>query len=333
MLHLRPISLQEAADRLSRCTAPSPFQGEPWWRARLADAPEHFAYAIRQGDDEIGLCGLGYARRLGMRRVYFNEIGDVRDGVTIEYNRALLYSDQGIEAAKVRQALPAAISAVQPVDELVFARVPENEAPDYGAQFAQGRVYRRDPSYVMTRLPEKIRRRLHKKGLPVEVVSVRTLEEAITELDALWTDHRARHKISVEALQPCRDFHVRLMQAGRLHHDYDVLRLIIDEGVVGRLYHLLTRERACYYAGGFDYAAFGERLPGLSCYAAAAAYHAERGRPCYDFLGGDYRYKREMGVPDTTLVGLSMYAPGLRARCWAAAIQTRDVLLRRAVPF
>ena len=99
----------------------------------------------------------------------------------------------------------------------------------------------------------------------------------------------------------------------------EVLRLSAGERPFAWLYNFLEDRRALYYLGGFDYEEDNRLKPGLTAHALTVMRHVSAGRDAYDFMGGDNRYKANLGQPGPQIMALAMQRGTLGLRLERAA--------------
>ena len=284
----------------------------------------------------LGLWGLGEERRHGLRvrRLALHGSGvEEEDAVGIEYNGLL--AETGLEAQVWAATLKALRAAGDPVwDELsVSGAAPETAALLAAGGLPMRRLAETRAAHVdlaalrsggargldgylaalgkSTR--EQIRRSLRLYGAQGEV----TLEAATRpeELLAFWAEmkphHQARWESRGEPGAFGRPFLVRMQERilGAAAGEVEILRASAGGAPFGWIYNFLeTRSegrRALFYMGGFAYPADQRLKPGLVAHALAAERYLTQGFAAYDFMGGDYRYKRNLGVEGPEIVALA----------------------------
>lgn len=148
----------------------------------------------------------------------------------------------------------------------------------------------------------QIRRSLKRyAGLgPVSVAGAVDLPQALDWLGRLKALHQAawtaRGAPGAFANPRFEAFHQRLLHAGHAQGEVQVLRASAGDREVGYLLQFRHADRVLAYQSGFDYALVpGNHHPGLVVHALAMQHALEQGAVCYDFLGGEARYKRDLG--------------------------------------
>lgn len=97
-------------------------------------------------------------------------------------------------------------------------------------------------------------------------------------------------------------FHRRLITQRFRHGEIQLVRLRNSAGTIGALYNFVHRGRVLQYQSGM--AAFENKhlKPGFLAHTAAIEHSAKAGHEFYDFLAGDFRYKKSLATASTTLV-------------------------------
>lgn len=135
---------------------------------------------------------------------------------------------------------------------------------------------------------------------PVSLAGAADVPEALGWLGRLKALHQAAWKArgapGAFANPRFEAFHRGLLQAGHARGEVQVLRVSAGDREVGYLLQFRHAERVLAYQSGFDYTLLpGNHHPGLVVHALAMQHALEQGAVCYDFLGGEARYKRDLG--------------------------------------
>ncbi len=346
MFTMQCLDFAQAQQLMRQNGAPTAYQALPWQQA-LQHTAGHLGrwWCIYAGNHACAVFFLGYKRRFGLwPQVYFNRSGNnLCDIVTGEYNQMWLsaYAQQHNMAAALRQALPALIKqhygglCMVKLDYILAAH-----ATDYAACGWRTQIFKQLPTWgiplsaqtdglaaASSTLKRQLRRsytQLHSSGgMAVEAATTPT--QARDWLNALFMLNNLRHNdgAALPSHETFLRFHYTLLAQGVPNIDYDVLKITHQQQTMGYVYHLLQPQQALYYMGGFNYNNFGTHKVGLLCHMLAAQHHAAAGRTWYDFLAGDYRYKRQMGSEGEPMVGMALYAPRWRVALWHCALQVR----------
>ncbi len=134
---------------------------------------------------------------------------------------------------------------------------------------------------------------------PVTLRRADSVAEAWDMLDRLAVLHQAiwtqRGRPGAFARPVFRRFHRTLLARAVPRGEADLLCIAAGSRVIGYLYNFRFRGRVLAYQSGFDYASAGaHEKPGLTCHQAAIEAALAEGMECYDFLGGEQRYKSSL---------------------------------------
>lgn len=134
---------------------------------------------------------------------------------------------------------------------------------------------------------------------PVTLRRAASVAEAWEMLDRLAVLHQAiwtqRGQPGAFARPVFRRFHRNLLARAVPRGEADLLCIAAGSRVIGYLYNFHFRGRVLAYQSGFDYASAGpHEKPGLTCHQAAIGAALAEGMDCYDFLGGEQRYKSSL---------------------------------------
>lgn len=121
-------------------------------------------------------------------------------------------------------------------------------------------------------------------------------------------------------------FHRRLIEAALPLGKVELLEISAGGQPIGYLYNFLDRGRVLYYLSGFRFEADNRLKPGLVCHSLAIERHRSGGMDVYDFMGGDQRYKLELGQPGVDIVHLAIQCPN-----WMLAAERPLRRLKQAI--
>jgi CelD/BcsL family acetyltransferase involved in cellulose biosynthesis len=124
-------------------------------------------------------------------------------------------------------------------------------------------------------------------------------------------------------------FHHRLIERRFAAGEIRLHRIRAGDRTIGCLYNFIWQGVALFYQSGLVYEADAKLKPGLLCHALAIEHDAAAGLRCYDFLGGDSRYKRTLATGARSLVWLRIQKPRIRFVVEDAARRLRNRLLAR----
>jgi CelD/BcsL family acetyltransferase involved in cellulose biosynthesis len=127
-------------------------------------------------------------------------------------------------------------------------------------------------------------------------------------------------------------FHQRLIERRFAAGEIRLHRVRAGDRTIGCLYNFVWQDTASFYQSGLAYEPDSKLKPGLMCHALAIDHDAKAGLRCYDFLGGDSRYKRALATDARTLVWLRIQKPRVRFFAEDAARGLRNRLRRGREP-
>jgi CelD/BcsL family acetyltransferase involved in cellulose biosynthesis len=191
------------------------------------------------------------------------------------------------------------VTARRPAPFLDFATLDQPDAP------------------LLDSLSANLRQQLRRSLRAWEAIGPLTLSVAATPDEAdrflegmkalhqrYWT---ARGKPGAFAEPFFERFHRALIRRPAGGQSVDLVRVGAGDRVVGYLYNLVHRGTVAAYQSGFDFGDDADRLrPGLVCHLLAIEHYRHAGMRCYDFLGGEARYKRGFANAETELLWLEV---------------------------
>lgn len=130
-------------------------------------------------------------------------------------------------------------------------------------------------------------------------------------------------------------FHRRLLAAALRRGEVQLAALRVGEHLLGILYNFVHRGRVYNYQSGFDYRANEKHSrPGLIAHHQAVEFNAAQGYRIYDFMAGDYQYKRSLATHEDTMCWtcIQRLSGKLRAEDGLRAIKWRVVGAVRRTP-
>ena len=89
-------------------------------------------------------------------------------------------------------------------------------------------------------------------------------------------------------------FHSALLNDGLKGGEAELLRIKAGDSVLGYLYNFVFKGHIYFYLSGFNFNDDPKLKPGLVSHCLAISYYSQLGNNCYDFMGGDARYKRSL---------------------------------------
>jgi len=149
----------------------------------------------------------------------------------------------------------------------------------------------------------------------IEVTAAGSIEQALAFFDAAGVLHQERWTSKgypgAFAYPFYVDFHQRLINRALPEGQIEFLRITVAGEPIGFLYNFLYRGQVYYYFSGFRFEADNRLKPGLVCHSLCIERHLAAGMDIYDFMGGEQRYKTELGKPGPRLVSLAVQRPNL----------------------
>jgi len=270
------------------------------------------------------------------KQLRLHETGDPdQDVITIEYNTLL--AERGMEEAVWFAAIKALTGPDAPHwDELIIGGATDANEPlfaqlgfhlhrraeatsayvDLAALRAQGVTDAE--GYVATlgkSTRSQIRRSLKlyraRGDLALDVAG--SLDEAREFLAELGVHHEAKWnaagQLGATQKSDYMRFHARMMERAygpNSDNSVEFLRARAGDHSFGWLYNFVDRGNVLFYLSGFAFEDDNKLKPGLVTHTLAIEYHLRAGMNAYDFMGGDNRYKMNMGQPGPGVVAYAL---------------------------
>jgi CelD/BcsL family acetyltransferase involved in cellulose biosynthesis len=137
---------------------------------------------------------------------------------------------------------------------------------------------------------------------------------------------RSRGKPGAFAFPFYVGFHERLIAAGQPAGVVELVRISAGDQPIGYLYNFLYAGHVYYYFSGFRFEDDNRLKPGLVSHCLCIEHHLARGDATYDFMGGDERYKLNLGQPGPEIVEVIVERPRLLLRLEATMRRTKHRL-------
>ncbi len=291
-------------------------------------------------------------RVMPVRTLLLNQTGDpAQDVITIEYNDFLI--DRAHRDA-VRRACLRFLAEHREIDgheigELALGGIesgcraeiealgrPVQERASAGSAFVDlARLRRRDQTFLDSLTGSTARRirrslALYRERGEIEVKPASSVDEALEFFECAGRLHQerwtARGQPGAFAFPYYVMFHRRLIRAGLPDGKVELMRVSAGREPIGFLYNFLDRGRVSYYFSGFRFEDDNRLKPGLVCHALCIERHLEAGMDVYDFMGGDQRYKLELGRPGPRILTLAVQLPN-----WMLAAERPLRRLKQAI--
>lgn len=160
--------------------------------------------------------------------------------------------------------------------------------------------------------------RLYEQEGTVRLERPQSLEQALEWFDRIGPAHRERWGTgsgqSGFANPDFLAFHRAMIRSHWASGGVDLIRVAAGEQTIARFYNLTYRNRVYFYLGGLKSEPDNRLKPGLLGHSLCIADYAARGFALYDFMGGDDRYKAQLGVQHGELVQVALQRDRLKLR-------------------
>lgn len=270
------------------------------------------------------------------KQLRLHETGDPnRDVITIEFNTLL--AERGMEEAVWFAAIKALNEPGVPHwDELIIGGATDADEPLF-AQFGLT-LHRRAAAtsayvdlntlraagvtdaegYVSTlgkSTRSQIRRsmKLYRARGDLALDVAGSLDEAKAFLAELGPRHEAKWnavgQLGATQKEDYMRFHARMMERAYgpdCDNGVEFLRARAGDHAFGWLYNFVDRGNVLFYLSGFAFEDDNKLKPGLVTHTLAIEHHLRAGMEAYDFMGGDNRYKMNMGQPGPDVVAYAL---------------------------
>jgi len=314
------------------------------WVGTWLDTFTSSPWVIRVCDSSGRVIGLGVfceasetrKKIIRAKQLRLHETGDPeQDVITIEYNTIL--AERGMEQAVWFAALKALNGPDAPKwDEVIVGGATDADAAlfsqlglsvqrraeassayvdlaglrEKGVEDAEGYVATLGKS---TRSQIRRSMKLYRKRGELELDVAGSLEEARSFLAELSPHHEAKWNAMGQRGATQKEeymrFHMRMMEcayAPDSPNGVEFLRARAGDHAFGWLYNFVDRGTVLFYLSGFVFEEDNKLKPGLVTHALAIEHHLQAGMDTYDFMGGDNRYKTNMGQQGPDIVAYAL---------------------------
>ena len=310
------------------------------WLETFANSP----WVVRVCDSTGRVIGLGVfceasetrKKIIRAKQLRLHETGDPdQDVITIEYNTLL--AERGMEQAVWFSALKALNSPETPKwDEVIVGGATDADATLFSQLGLQ--VHRRAEAgsayvdlaglrengvedaegYVATlgkSTRSQIRRsmKLYAKRGELRLDVAGSPEEARVFLGELAPHHEAKWNAAGQRGATQKEeymrFHARMMERAYTPgspNGVEFLRARAGDHAFGWLYNFVDRGNVLFYLSGLVFEEDNKLKPGLVTHALAIEHHLKAGKVTYDFMGGENRYKTNMGQKGPDIVAYAL---------------------------
>ena len=272
-------------------------------------------------------------KALKVKQLHLNTTGNVdHDIITIEYNTLLC--ERGYE----KKAWKAVIGFLTkqksiPWQELIIAGATNDtqeiitplahtvyRRAEAGSAFVDLKALRESGAvnadhYIKTlgkNTRSQIRRsiKLYSGHGPITLEHAKTIDEAEEFLDELSVHHnkkwQARGRKGALENPFYQKFHKNLISQCLPTGNVEIIRVRAGDYKFGWLYNFIYGDKVYFYLSGFRSEEDNRYKAGLVTHAMAIEYHLQNGQEIYDFMGGDNRYKRNLGQPGPEIVSFAI---------------------------
>lgn len=309
------------------------FQSWTWMDAVFhVCAPDGYLVRVKTDSRLVGLAFLGCRRRPwsgGGPSLYLNETGDAScDAVAIEYNGLL--AEAGLERDVTAAFVEALCAGIVPRwRDITLSGVSPSWTDQCDRQGLKWRLLRaRQPAPrirfaalterdVLQSLSRNTRGQVRRSIRFFQQDHPLTLERAESRAQALswFVDFEKTHTAAWQArgkpgafgTRHFADVHRHLIAHALDSGGVDLLRLRVDDTILGYLYNFIWRDIVYAYQSAFNGLQDDPRSrPGMVAHVLAMQRYRDEGKAEYRFLAGDARYKRSLSNGSDELLWLSV---------------------------
>ncbi|SFR58881.1 Acetyltransferase involved in cellulose biosynthesis, CelD/BcsL family [Marinobacter daqiaonensis] len=352
-----PESLREEWEDLESRSTPTVFLSWQWLGHWLAVyRPNVRVLRVTESDRLVGLGMLVASdeRRHGVLRsrcLRLHQTGSkALDQIWIEYNGFLA------EHGRDREVAAACLSFLKRQenswDEFVIGAIDADEAdfyatsmglhkhvrweaPCYGVDLNQlraGGQHYLDTLSRNTRYQINRAHRLYENRGEVELVRPDTVTEALAVFDSIGPRHLERWGSGPDesgfANPDFVRFHRSLIKAQWPLGGVDLVSVRAGDDVIASFYNLLHNQVVYFYLGGMRTETDNKLKPGLLGHSLCIEDYRHHGFHYYDFMGGDERYKSNLGRFHRQLVQVALQRPRFKLRLENALREAKQQWLR-----
>lgn len=210
------------------------------------------------------------------------------------------------------------------------------EAPCYGVDLdrleQQGRAYL-DTLSRNTRYQIRRAHRLYEERGPVRLVRPKSLDEALATFADIGPLHMERWGSGKDesgfANPEFINFHRCMIERHWADGGVELVSVMAGSERIASFYNLLYRGVAYFYLGGLAVENDNKLKPGLLGHSLCIEDYRRQGYHYYDFMGGEERYKANLGTLHRHLVQVALQRDRWKFRLENAARQAKYQLLGR----
>ncbi|WP_167373006.1 GNAT family N-acetyltransferase [Marinobacter vinifirmus] len=320
--------------------------------------PQAQVLEVTQGDRVVGLGIVVQTeeRRHGVLRsncLRLHQTGHrQQDQIWIEYNGFL--AEQGMEASVAAACLQHLCNDMPQWDEFIVGAIDAEEARHYAeltGLFAHLRweapcygvdldALRRSGQHYLDTLTRNTRyqinrsHRLYEAWGAVELVRPDSAEEAVAIFDSIGPLHLNRWGAGPDqsgyANPDFVRFHRSLIQDQWASGGVDLVSVKAGDDMIASFYNLLYDQKVYFYLGGMKTEPDNRYKPGLLGHSLCIEDYRHHGFHYYDFMGGDERYKTQLGALHKQLVQVSLQRDRFKLKLEDVMRKARNRLLPEA---
>lgn len=315
------------------------------WIGTWLDVFKPAVFVVRAERQDGTLCGLGLLTRAVERRHGFLQTQTLRlhqtgqwdqDQIWIEYNGFLT---EPADSASIQQQLTDYLCRQFPQwDELILGAIDEQKAqqlqqqcalfvherwsaPCYGVDLAKLRLEQHSYLASLSHNSRYQIRRSERIYQQLGSLSLRrpgSVNEALDWFEQIGPFHLRRwgsgpHQ-SGFANPQFVSFHRQLVERCWEQQQVDIVALYAGEMHIATFYNLVYGNKIYFYLSGIQAVTDNKQKPGLLGHSYCIQQYLERGFDFYDFMGGNERYKTQLGHRHGRLVQVAMQRPRLKLR-------------------
>ncbi len=298
----------------------------------------------------LGMIVVSSERRHGLLRsrcLRLHQTGSrVLDQIWIEYNGFL--SEHGRDRDVSAACLNYLVAQKEEWDEFVVGAIDADEAdfyaettglfkhvrweaPCYGVDLDQ---LRRNGKHYLDTLSRNTRyqinraHRLYEDRGPVALVRPDSVEEALAVFDSIGPRHLERWGSGPDqsgyANPDFVRFHRSLIRSQWPEGGVDLVSLRAGDDVIASFYNLLHNQVVYFYLGGMMTETDNKLKPGLLGHSLCIEDYRQHGFHYYDFMGGEERYKSNLGERHRHLVQVALQRPRFKLKLEQALREARN---------
>ncbi|WP_040886706.1 GNAT family N-acetyltransferase [Marinobacter santoriniensis] len=274
------------------------------------------------------------------------------DQIWIEYNGFL--AENGKENEVARACLNYLTNEMPEWDEFIIGAVDAEEAdkyasitglhkhvrweaPCYGVDLD---ALRHSGEHYLDRLSRNTRyqinrsHRLYEQRGEVRLVRPDTVEEAIAVFDRIGPRHLQRWGNGPDqsgfANPDFVRFHREMIRAQWPDGGVDLVSVMVGDEEIASFYNLLYKQVVYFYLGGMAVDSDNRFKPGLLGHSLCIEDYRHHGFHYYDFMGGDERYKANLGTLHRNLVQIALQRDRFKLKLEDVARRARNRWLGEA---